>query len=128
GADGLVVGEGAGMFVLKRLDDAIRDEDHVYAVIAGIGLSNDVQGKLLAPSSEGQLRALRAAYQQAGWHPQDVDLIECHGTGTPAGDGVELESLRQFWDDFADKNNAIAADQCVIGSVKSNIGHTLTAA
>jgi 3-oxoacyl-(acyl-carrier-protein) synthase/3-hydroxymyristoyl/3-hydroxydecanoyl-(acyl carrier protein) dehydratase len=128
GADGLVIGEGAGMFVLKRLDDAIRDEDHVYAVIAGIGLSNDVQGKLLAPSPEGQLRALRAAYQQADWHPPDVDLIECHGTGTPAGDGVELESLRQFWDDFADKNGETEVGQCVIGSVKSNIGHTLTAA
>src|SRR5439155_12976194 len=108
GADGLVVGEGAGMFVLKRLDDAIRDQDRIYAVIAGIGVSNDVQGKLLAPSSEGQLRALHTAYQQAGWHPQDVDLIECHGTGTPAGDGVELESLRQFWHDFADKNKETA--------------------
>jgi 3-oxoacyl-(acyl-carrier-protein) synthase/3-hydroxymyristoyl/3-hydroxydecanoyl-(acyl carrier protein) dehydratase len=122
GADGLVVGEGAGMFVLKRLDDAIRDDDHVYAVIAGIGISNDVDGKLLAPSSEGQLRALRAAYRQAGWDPQDVDLIECHGTGTPAGDGVELESLRLLWEEPS------LPSQCVIGSVKSNVGHTLTAA
>jgi 3-oxoacyl-(acyl-carrier-protein) synthase/3-hydroxymyristoyl/3-hydroxydecanoyl-(acyl carrier protein) dehydratase len=121
-ADGLVVGEGAGMFVLKRLTDAIRDGDYVYAVIAGIGLSNDVHGKLLAPSSEGQLRALREAYRQAGWDPQDVDLIECHGTGTPAGDGVELESLRRLWD------RTPASNRCVIGSVKSNIGHTLTAA
>jgi 3-oxoacyl-(acyl-carrier-protein) synthase/3-hydroxymyristoyl/3-hydroxydecanoyl-(acyl carrier protein) dehydratase len=121
-ADGLVVGEGAGMFVLKRLPDAIRDGDHIYAVIAGIGLSNDVHGKLLAPSSEGQLRALRAAYDQAGWNSHDVDLIECHGTGTSAGDGMELESLRQLWD------RAPASSRCVIGSVKSNIGHTLTAA
>ncbi len=127
GADGLIVGEGAGMFVLKRLDDAIRDEDHIYAVVAGIGLSNDVQGKLLAPSSEGQLRALRAAYQQASWEPQDVDLIECHGTGTLAGDGVELESLRQLWDGFR-RNGGPRFGPCVIGSVKSNIGHTLTAA
>jgi len=127
GADGLIVGEGAGMFVLKRLDDAIRDQDHIYAVIAGIGLSNDVQGKLLAPGSEGQLRALRAAYQQAGWQPQDVDLIECHGTGTPAGDAVELESLRLLWGEVAQSPGS-RFSQCVIGSVKSNIGHTLTAA
>jgi 3-oxoacyl-(acyl-carrier-protein) synthase/3-hydroxymyristoyl/3-hydroxydecanoyl-(acyl carrier protein) dehydratase len=122
GANGLVVGEGAGMFILKRLDDAVRDDDYIYGVIAGIGISNDVEGKLLAPSSEGQLRALRAAYRQAGWKPQDVDLIECHGTGTPAGDGVELESLRLLWGESS------RPGQCVIGSVKSNIGHTLTAA
>src|SRR6266851_6699388 len=128
-ADGLVVGEGAGMFVLKRLTDAIRDGDHVYAVIAGIGVSNDIHGKLLAPSSEGQLRALRQAYDQAGWNPQDVDLIECHGTGTPAGDGVELESLRMLWDSpHHSPLTTHHSPKCVIGSVKSNIGHTLTAA
>src|SRR5438128_1875770 len=74
-ADGLVVGEGAGVLVLKRLDDAMRDNDHIYALVAGIGLSNDVEGKLLSPSSEGQLRALRMAYQQAGWQPRDIDLV-----------------------------------------------------
>jgi acyl transferase domain-containing protein len=128
GADGLVVGEGAGMLVLKRVDDALRDNDHIYAVIAGIGLSNDVQGKLLSPSSEGQLRALKTAYQQAGWQPRDVDLVECHGTGTAAGDGVELESLRKLWDELPRVNGAAEDGRCVIGSVKSNIGHTLTAA
>jgi acyl transferase domain-containing protein/3-hydroxymyristoyl/3-hydroxydecanoyl-(acyl carrier protein) dehydratase len=137
-ADGLVVGEGAGMFFLKRLVDAVRDQDHIYAVIAGIGVSNDVHGKLLAPSSEGQLRALRAAYRQAGWHPADVDLIECHGTGTPAGDGVEIDSLRLLWEsdewtlmsDESEGSSRIThhSPNCVIGSVKSNIGHTLTAA
>jgi acyl transferase domain-containing protein/3-hydroxymyristoyl/3-hydroxydecanoyl-(acyl carrier protein) dehydratase len=120
-ADGLVVGEGCGLFVLKRLEDAVRDGDRVYAVIAGIGLSNDVQGSLLAPSSEGQLRAMRAAYAAAGWRPQDVDLIECHATGTPVGDAVEFESLRSLWG-----NNA--ARTCVVGAVKSNVGHALTAA
>ena len=89
-ADGLVVGEGAGIFLLKRLDDAVRDGDRILAVIAGVGLSNDVGGGLLAPSSEGQLRAMRAAYAQAGWSPHDVDLIECHATGTPVGDAVEF--------------------------------------
>lgn len=122
-ADGLVVGEGAGVLMLKRADDAVRDGDLIYATISGIGLSNDVQGKLLAPTTEGQLRAMRAAYQQAGWSPQDIELIECHGTGTAAGDGVELASLEALWG-----SDAWKPGQCVIGSVKSNIGHTLTAA
>ena len=123
GADGLVVGEGAGMFVLKRLGDALRQGDTIHGVIAGIGLSNDVQGGLLAPSSEGQLRAMRAAYDHAGWDPRDVDLIECHATGTPVGDAVEFASLRALWG-----SEGWSAGRCVIGSVKSNIGHTLTAA
>ncbi len=122
-ADGLVVGEGAGVFVLKRLDDALRDGDRIHAVIAGIGLSNDVEGKLLAPSSEGQLRAMRAAYEQAGWLPTDVDVIECHATGTPVGDRVEFASLRTLWGE-----GKWRPGQCVVGSVKSNVGHTLTAA
>ena len=85
------------MFVLKRLDDAIRHGDHIYGVVAGIGLSNDIHGDLLAPSSEGQLRAMRMAYEQAGWSPDDVDLIECHATGTPRGRRVEVESLKSLW-------------------------------
>ena len=121
-ADGLVVGEGAGMFVLKRLADAVRQGDVIYGVLAGAGLSNDLDGSLLAPSSEGQLRAMRAAYRQAGWRPWDVDLIECHATGTLLGDSVEFESLRALWRD------APAAASCVLGSVKSNVGHLLTAA
>src|SRR6185437_3543819 len=96
-ADGLVVGEGAGVFLLKRLSDALRDGDRILGVIAGIGLSNDVDGNLLAPSSEGQLRAMHAAYRQAGWTPADVDLIECHATGTPVGDSVEFQSLKSLW-------------------------------
>ena len=122
-ADGLIVGEGAGMFVLKRLADALRQGDHIYGIVAGIGLSNDVHSDLLAPDAEGQLRAMRAAYEQAGWRPEDVDLIECHATGTPRGDTVELESLQTLWEDARRGPN-----RCVIGSVKGNIGHTLTAA
>ncbi|MGE3805181.1 MAG: beta-ketoacyl synthase N-terminal-like domain-containing protein [Gemmataceae bacterium] len=121
--DGLVVGEGSGIVLLKRLDDALRDEDRIHAVIAGIGLSNDRHGRLLAPSSEGQLRAMHAAYVRAGWQPETVDLIECHATGTPVGDAVELESLRTLWGPTGWRPG-----QCVIGGVKSNIGHTLTAA
>jgi 3-oxoacyl-(acyl-carrier-protein) synthase/3-hydroxymyristoyl/3-hydroxydecanoyl-(acyl carrier protein) dehydratase len=123
GADGLVVGEGTGVFLLKRLEDARRDGDLVLAVLAGIGLSNDVGGSLLAPSSEGQLRAMDDAYREAGWVPADVDLIECHATGTPLGDAVEFRSLRALWGEHGWKPG-----QCVIGSVKSTVGHLLTAA
>ncbi|MBW2997029.1 type I polyketide synthase, partial [Candidatus Woesearchaeota archaeon] len=122
-ANGLVVGEGAGIFVLKRLDDAIQAGDNIYAIIRGIGLSNDRAGKLLAPSSEGQLRAMQAAYEQVGWSPQDIDIIECHGTGTPVGDAVEVKSLKTLWGEKGWEQG-----QCVIGSVKSNVGHLLTGA
>jgi acyl transferase domain-containing protein len=122
-ADGLVVGEGAGILVLKRVEDALRAGDHIYGVVRGIGLSNDVGGSLLAPLSEGQLRAMRAAYAQAGWAPQDVDLVECHATGTPVGDAVEFEGLKTLWGDAGQR-----VGQCVIGSVKSNVGHLLTGA
>jgi acyl transferase domain-containing protein/3-hydroxymyristoyl/3-hydroxydecanoyl-(acyl carrier protein) dehydratase len=121
--DGLVVGEGSGMFLLKRTEDAVRAGDHIYAVIRGIGLSNDIGGSLLAPASEGQLRAMRSAYQQAGWSPSSVDMIECHATGTPVGDVVEFSSLKSLWG-----KDGWKPGQCVIGSVKSNIGHLLTAA
>ena len=121
-ADGLVVGEGAGMFVLKRLADAVEHGDRIYGILAGAGVSNDLDGGLLAPSSEGQLRAMRAAYDQAGWRPDDVDLIECHATGTPVGDAVEFASLQALWAEADPDRHA------VIGSIKSNIGHCLTAA
>ncbi|MBT8338751.1 MAG: hypothetical protein KJP07_01940, partial [Desulfatitalea sp.] len=122
-ADGLVVGEGAGILVLKRLDDAQRDGDTIYGIIRGIGLSNDMRGNLLAPESNGQLRAMHTAYRQAGWRPWQVDHIECHGAGTPVGDAIELASLSALWQE-APKD----ARPCAIGSVKSMIGHLLTAA
>ena len=119
-ADGLVVGEGAGVFVLKRLDRALEDGDRVRAVLRGTGLSNDVGGSLLSPESEGQVRAMRAAYAGLDLTPEDVDLVECHGTGTLRGDAVELGSLRAL---FGDGDRDV-----VIGSVKSNVGHLLTGA
>ncbi|MBI9082662.1 MAG: acyltransferase domain-containing protein [Desulfobacterales bacterium] len=122
-ADGLVVGEGAGILILKRLDDAVSSGDTIWGVIRGIGLSNDMRGNLLAPDTEGQLRAMRAAYAQADWSPADVDLIECHGTGTLAGDATELQSMVELW-----RNLPWTSGQCAIGSVKSAIGHLLTAA
>ncbi len=122
-ADGLVVGEGAGIVVLKRLADAVRDGDRIYGVIRGVGLANDAAGSLLASDSEGQLRAMRGAYDHAGWQPQDVDFIECHGTGTPLGDAVEFASLCDLW-----REGGFERGQCVLGTVKANIGHLLTAA
>ena len=121
--DGLVVGEGCGLVMLKETAAAIRDGDDIHGVIRGIGLSNDLEGNLLAPASEGQLRAMRAAYRQAGWQPSDIDLVECHATGTPVGDAVEFNSLCDLWQD-----QRWRPGQCVIGSVKANIGHLLTAA
>ena len=124
-ANGLVVGEGGGMFLLKRLADAERDGDTIHGVLCGVGLSNDLGGSLLAPSSEGQLRAMRDAYTQAGWQPQDVDLIECHATGTPVGDAAEVKSLHALWSDHEQEQERGC---CVLGSVKSNVGHLLTGA
>ncbi|MBW2462981.1 MAG: type I polyketide synthase, partial [Deltaproteobacteria bacterium] len=121
--DGLVVGEGAGVFVLKRLTDALAHGDTVHAVLRGTGTSNDVDGNLLAPSREGQLRAMHSAYREADWDPRSVELIECHATGTPVGDGVEFASLKRLWGD-----DGFDAGQCTIGSVKSNVGHLLTGA
>ena len=122
-ADGLVVGEGVGILVLKRLADAIEHGDAVHGVIHGIGLSNDMRGNLLAPERRGQVRAMQAAYRSAGWQPGDVDHIECHGTGTRAGDTTEIESLIELWQEAP-----AGAGTCAIGSVKSMIGHLLTAA
>ena len=120
---GLIVGEGAGVLVLKRLSDALRDGDAIHALVCGAGLSNDLEGNLLSPDTKGQLRALHQAYRQAGWSPDQVDLIECHATGTPVGDAVEFESLSALWRDCSWRPG-----QCVLGAVKANIGHLLTAA
>ena len=119
-ADGLIVGEGASVVILRRLEDALREGDPVRAVITAAGWSNDVDGRLLAPSSEGQLRAMRAAYASAGWAPADVDLIECHATGTPLGDAVELRSMQAL---AGERSEPIA-----LGAAKANVGHLLTAA
>jgi PfaB family protein len=122
-ADGLVVGEGTGFVVLKRLEDALRDRNTIEGLIHGIGLSNDIGGNLLAPDSEGQVRAMESAYRLCGWSPFDIDLIECHGAGTPVGDMIELSSIHSLWGEAGWSER-----QCAIGSIKSMIGHLLTAA
>ena len=113
------------MLVLKRLSDARQHGDRIRAVIHSVGLSNDVEGSLLAPSREGQLRAMQGAYRRAGWTPSQVDLVECHATGTPVGDSVEFASLQALW---TETEGECESGQCVIGSAKSNTGHLLTGA
>jgi phosphopantetheine--protein transferase-like protein len=122
-ADGVLIGEGTGVVVLKRLADAERDGDRVYAVIAGTGVASDGRtASLVSPDSGGQVRAVRQAWAAAGVDPADPDsigLLEAHGTATPAGDGAELATLAEVFG---------AAGSAVLGSVKSMIGHTMPAA
>jgi hypothetical protein len=123
-ADGIAISEGVSVVVLKRLEDAERDGDRIYAVIRGVAGSSDGRGRsMTAPRPEGQIVALRRAYEQAGFSPSTVGLIEAHGTGTVAGDASELASLMELFKDA----NAVART-CAVGSVKSMIGHTKAAA
>ena len=118
--DGIAISEGIAMVALKRLADAERDGDRIYAVIKGIGGSSDGNAKgLTAPLPAGQLRAMRRAYAMAGFGPGTVGLFEAHGTGTVAGDTAELESTTTLIREEAGRPR-----QAVIGSVKTNIGHT----
>lgn len=118
--DGIVISEGIAMVALKRLEDAERDGDRIYAVIKGAGGSSDGNAKgTTAPLPAGQLRAMRRAYAQAGFGPETVGLFEAHGTGTVAGDTAELESTTRLI-----KEGGCAPRQAVIGSVKTMIGHT----
>lgn len=123
-ADGTAISEGVSVVVLKRLSDAERDGDRIYAVLKGIAGSSDGRGRsMTAPRSEGQSMALRRAYEQAGIRPSKVGLIEAHGTGTVAGDSAELAALTEvFTADGAGERS------CAVGSVKSMIGHTKAAA
>ncbi len=130
-ANGLVVGEGAGVIVLKRLKDAVDCKDKIHGIITGFGLSNDIEGNLVAPASEGQIRALNQAYLSAKWSLNQVQYIECHGSATPVGDNVELNSMISLQNNFKlfGRSSEIKKDYtCAIGSVKSMTGHLLTAA
>jgi acyl transferase domain-containing protein/NAD(P)H-dependent flavin oxidoreductase YrpB (nitropropane dioxygenase family)/NAD(P)-dependent dehydrogenase (short-subunit alcohol dehydrogenase family) len=121
-ADGIVISEGLVVLVLKRLADAERDGDRIYAVIKSVAGSSDGRDKgLTAPRPEGQVAALQRAYQTAGVSPATIGLIEAHGTGTVAGDGAEVDALKRVFSPFP-------AQRCGIGSVKSMIGHTKCAA
>jgi acyl transferase domain-containing protein len=124
-ADGTLIGEGVGLFALKRLADAERDGDHVYAVIRGIGSSSDRRAlSIYAPRAEGQAKAIARAYARAGYGPEDVELVEAHGTGTRAGDLAEIDGLRRVFEGAPQRGT----QWCALGSVKSQIGHTKAAA
>jgi acyl transferase domain-containing protein len=124
GADGTTLGEGLGVLVLKRLSDARRDGDRVYATIAGMGSSSDGKGNAVyAPAVEGQVRALKAAHAAAGVAPETIELVEAHGTGTKVGDAVEAEALVKTFGEAG-----AGETWCALGSVKGQIGHTKAAA
>ncbi|MGW2181137.1 SDR family NAD(P)-dependent oxidoreductase [Streptomyces sp. NPDC001732] len=123
-ADGIALGEGVGCVALKRLADAERDGDRIYAVIDGVGSASDGRALgLTAPRPEGQRAALERAYTGAGVSPAEVGLIEAHGTGTVVGDRTELSTLTEVFTE-----SGALPGSCAIGSVKSQIGHTKCAA
>jgi acyl transferase domain-containing protein/NAD(P)-dependent dehydrogenase (short-subunit alcohol dehydrogenase family) len=123
-ADGTVLGEGIGIFVLKRLDDAKKDGNRIYAVIKGVGTSSDGKSQsIYSPRAGGQTKALQTAYTQAEIDPATVELIEAHGTGTIVGDEVEFQALNRFFGTSGNHDK-----RCALGSVKSMIGHTKAAA
>ncbi|MCU8077261.1 phosphopantetheine-binding protein [Shewanella sp. SM103] len=121
---GMMIGEGIGMVALKRLEDAERDGDRIYAVIKGVGASSDGKFKsIYAPRPEGQAKALERAYDDAGFAPHSIGLVEAHGTGTAAGDVAEFNGLKSVFAQGNDTNQHIA-----LGSVKSQVGHTKSTA
>lgn len=121
-ADGLLIGEGLGVIVLKRLEDALAQDDRIYAVIRGTGVASDGRpATLMMPDAKGQIRAVQQAWRRSGLDPSDVGLIEAHGTATPLGDSVELETLQQVF-------GGNGGSDVTLGSVKSMIGHTMPAA
>jgi acyl transferase domain-containing protein len=121
-ADGAIPGEGVGVVVLKRLRDAERDGDRIYAVVKGVGLASDGKGRgLAAPSARGHARAIRRAYRTASVDPSTVELIEGHGLGSPASDRAEVRALGAI---FAKEDPR----HRILGSVASQIGHAMPAA
>ena len=124
-AAGTLFSDGAGAVVLKRLDDAVRDGDHVYAVIKGTGLNNDggAKASFSAPSIDGQSTAIAMAHAEADVPVDTIGYVECHGTATPIGDPIEIAGLRRVFESQSEKRQF-----CAIGSVKSNVGHTVAAA
>lgn len=122
-SDGTVGGEGAGVIVLKKLKDAIRDRDNIYGIIKGTAINNDGNSKVgyTAPSVKGQVDAIKKAHKMAGVDSSSITYIETHGTATALGDAIEIEALNEAFG-----NEKVI--KCAIGSVKSNIGHLDTAA
>lgn len=119
-ADGTGIGEGGGFILLKRLDDAVKDNDHIYGVIKGSAVNSDgARGSsLTAPSVDGQKDAILKAWERAGINPEEITDIESHGTGTLIGDPIEIESLQECFSNYTDKKSF-----AYLGAVKSSIGH-----
>jgi acyl transferase domain-containing protein/thioesterase domain-containing protein len=124
-ADGTVFSSGAGAVVMKRLEDALEDNDTIYAVIRGTAVNNDGHDKIsfTAPSVNGQAEVIAMAHANAGISADTISYIETHGTGTPLGDPIEIEALTQAFASTTRKRNF-----CAIGSIKANIGHLDAAA
>ena len=129
-ASGTVAGQGCGVVLLKRLDDALKNNDHIYAVISGSGTNNDGSNKTgyTAPSVEGQAKAISMAHASANLSPGEITYVETHGTGTPMGDPIEIEALRQAFLGGAApraKREAVTSGphRCALGAVKTSIGH-----
>jgi len=119
-ANGTVFGSGVAVVLLKRMEDAIRDGDQIYAVIRGCAINNDGSSKVgfTAPSVEGQSRVITMAQEVAGVSPESIGYIEAHGTGTPLGDPIELAALTQAF-----RASTNAKQFCAIGTAKTNVGH-----
>ncbi|MBA4283871.1 MAG: non-ribosomal peptide synthetase/polyketide synthase [Candidatus Puniceispirillum sp.] len=124
-ANGTVFSDGGGVVILKRLEDALRDNDTVYAVIKSCGINNDGSEKLgfTAPSTQGQMTCIQEALNQAALNPEDINYVETHGTATALGDVIEIEALASVYRQYTKKKQF-----CLIGSCKANIGHTDVAA
>ncbi|MGG4503889.1 SDR family NAD(P)-dependent oxidoreductase [Paenibacillus polymyxa] len=123
-ADGMVPGEAVGAVVLKRLEEAVADGDHIYGVILGSGINQDgTTNGLTAPSQKSQERLEQYVYDTFHIHPEQIQLVEAHGTGTKLGDPIEYQALTRTFRKYTDKKGF-----CAIGSIKTNIGHTQIAA
>ncbi|MGH1439203.1 MAG: type I polyketide synthase [Cellvibrionaceae bacterium] len=122
---GTIFGSGTGVIVLRRLEDAIEDGDHIHGVIIGSAVNNDGSSKVgyLAPSVDGQAHAITEALEIADVDADSIGYVECHGTGTPVGDPIELSALTAAFSQTSERTG-----YCGVGSVKSNIGHLDTAA
>lgn len=123
-ADGTVLSEGVGMVVLKKLENAVSDGDHIYGIIKASGINQDgASNGITAPNGLAQEQLITGLYRKYGINPEDISYIETHGTGTKLGDPIEANALIRAFREFTDKKN-----YCILGSVKTNIGHTAAAA
>lgn len=126
-ADGFVMGEGVGLVVLKRLEDAQRDGDRIYAVLKGTGCNNDGRGEgPMTPRPEGQREAMWRAHADVDFPVESISYVETHGTATTVGDVVEVGALKHFFNERAGKT--LSQPFCNLGSIKANVGHTMSAA